>query len=511
MTQSTEQLKFVTEKSRKQDTTKTLNELLDYTETEELVVGLCGPIGTDINFVSKQLKTILEDDFGYHCEEIKLSSFIRKYYKIQKKVKDFDSTLELINRGNDLRGEHGNDILAKLMINKIAQIREEKSETDAELFKTKRTCYIINSIKHISEYSLLKRVYNNIFYFIGVFSPIDTRKTNLHPITKPDIEKLIEIDYEQEEENGQKVSKTFPNADYFLRIEESHDSEINIALERFFDLIFGTKIITPTHKETAMYMASSAAANSACLSRQVGASITNEKGDIISVGWNDVPKYGGNLYTSNDIAAKDYRCINKDGGKCYNDDEKKLLTNLIADELTENLVEKSKKEDIIKLLSKSRIKDLIEFSRAVHAEMHAIINATQKSGSEIINGKLFCTTYPCHNCARHIVAAGIKEVYFIEPYKKSLALKLHGDSLTERENSENRVKLLMYDGVSPKRYVDLFKIQNNEKRKSEGFKNLPKRKGASPRKTLSLDAIPFLEVKATGELKENDKFDSVIN
>jgi deoxycytidylate deaminase len=510
MAEKVGQLSFETPK---RDNTKSINELLDYTETEELIIGLCGPIGTDIDFVSKHLTSILEDDFGYKCEEIKLSTFIRKRYKIKKQTsKTFDSVKELIDKGNKLRGDHKNDILAKLVINRIAQIREENSKTDAEVFKSKRVCYIINSIKHISEYNLLKRVYSNIFYFIGVFSPLEVRKDNLKEISKPDIEKLIEIDYNQEEVNGQKVSKTFPNADYFLRIEESHDSEIEKPLQRFLDLIFGTKIVTPTYKETAMYMASSASANSACLSRQVGASITNEKGDIISVGWNDVPKYGGNLYTSNDIPSKDYRCINKDGGKCFNDEEKNLLTDLLTKKLIEKkIINSSQKEGVVDILNDSRIKDLIEFSRAVHAEMHAIINATQKSGSEIVNGKLFCTTYPCHNCARHIVAAGIKEVYFIEPYKKSLAIKLHSDSLTERENSIDRVKVLMYDGVSPRRYINLFKVQGGEKRKKDGLKTLPKRKEASPRKTLSLDAIPFLEYKATEELKENDTFDNVIN
>ena len=277
-------------------------------------------------------------------------------------------------------------------------------------------------------------------------------------------------------------------------------------------LIFGTKIITPKYQENAMYMASSASANSACLSRQVGAAITNKLGDIISVGWNDVPKYGGNLYTENDLANNDHRCINKGAGKCFNDEEKKGLINLISEKLVEeNLISKENSVKLYDVLNNSRIRDLIEFSRAVHAEMHAMINATQKSGSEILGGKLFCTTYPCHNCARHIVAAGIKEVYYIEPYKKSLALKLHSDSITERFNTENRVKILMYDGVSPKRYIDLFKTQDAEKRKKDGRKSTPKRKKASPRKSISLEAIPYLERKATEELNKNDNFDKILN
>lgn len=39
------------------------------------------------------------------------------------------------------------------------------------------------------------------------------------------------------------------------------------------------------------------------------------------------------------------------------------------------------------------------------------------------------TTFPCHYCARHIVAAGIYEVQYIEPYPKSKALQLHADAI----------------------------------------------------------------------------------
>lgn len=490
-----------------------INEHIDSTITDELIIGLCGPIGTDINFVCNILKTILEDTFDYEFREIKLSDYIKKQYDISSKQKSFNSYNELIHKGNTLRNNHGNDILSKIIIHDITKNRQSKSDDDSDLIKKKRICYVINSIKHKSEYNLLKKVYGNIFYFIGVFSPLEVRKENLKSkgITNTDIEKLIEIDYEQKLDNGQKVSKTFPNADYFLRIEDSHDKIVEEKLQRFLDLIFGTKVSTPNNYETAMYMASSASANSACLSRQVGASITNEKGDVISVGWNDVPKFGGNLYTSNDLDTNDHRCINKSGGKCFNDEEKDFLSRLLFETLKEKeLIKKEKLDEALKIIKESRIGDLIEFSRAVHAEMHAIINATQKSGSQIINGKLFCTTYPCHNCARHIVAAGIKEVYYIEPYKKSLALKLHGDSLTEVSNSTNRMKILMYDGVSPRRYIDLFKVQDNEKRKKDGIKITTKRKTASPRKSISLDAIPYLEQKATEELNKINTFDKLM-
>jgi deoxycytidylate deaminase len=72
--------------------------------------------------------------------------------------------------------------------------------------------------------------------------------------------------------------------------------------------------------------------------------------------------------------------------------------------------------------------DITEFGRPVHAEMEAILSCA-RIGISPKMGTLYCTTFPCHNCAKHIVAAGIKRVVYVEPYPKSKAEKLHSDSL----------------------------------------------------------------------------------
>jgi len=124
--------------------------------------------------------------------------------------------------------------------------------------------------------------------------------------------------------------------------------------------------------------------------------------------------------------------------------------------------------------------------------MHAILNAGNISGSKIAGGKLFVTTYPCHSCARHIVAAGITEVYYIEPYRKSLAIKLHGDAISERETDVEKVRLLPFDGVAPGRYLDLFKVRPDT-RKSNGLMIKISPKEAMPRLEKSMQAFPELE------------------
>ncbi len=118
------------------------------------------------------------------------------------------------------------------------------------------------------------------------------------------------------------------------------------------------------------------------------------------------------------------------GGTCFNDQEKKLISEMIVAELISNeVIAEANREKASKIVSNSKVKGLIEFSRSIHAEMHAILGAGHLAGGRLKGGALFCTTYPCHSCARHIIAAGISDVYYIEPYRKSLATKLHSDAI----------------------------------------------------------------------------------
>jgi deoxycytidylate deaminase len=302
------------------------------------------------------------------------------------------------------------------------------------------------------------------------------------------------------------VSDTCPQRDFFLRMETSSKSKLNLRVERFLDLILGTKIITPTTDESAMYAAASAASGSACLSRQVGAAVTDRNGSVLSVGWNDVPKALGGLYYTdheNDPqGTKDLRCYNKGGGSCFNDEEKALLARSLIETLGEDIIPSNKKNLAIERVEKNKsIKGLIEFSRAIHAEMHAILTALRVGGDRVLGGSIYVTTYPCHACARHIIAAGIANVFYIEPYKKSLAIKLHDDAITEDESDNKLVRLLPYEGVAPTRYLSIFKMLPNS-RKSNGKLIQIASKNSRPRAEKSLQSMPELESMVVKSLVE---------
>jgi deoxycytidylate deaminase len=147
---------------------------------------------------------------------------------------------------------------------------------------------------------------------------------------------------------------------------------------------------------------------------------------------------------------------------------------------------------ITHIVTKSKVRDLIEFSRSIHAEMHAILLGSQTAGERVKGGKLFSTTYPCHSCARHIIASGIKEVYYIEPYRTSLGTKLHDDAITEDEGDNSKVRILPFDGVAPTRYLKFFNVAKSS-RKSEGKMVKIDSKSALPRFENKLEAFHTLE------------------
>lgn len=498
------------EHSERASKSKSTRDKIENTQTDELILGICYPIGSDNDSVIKALQDRLKN-YDYEVEIIKISNIIKEYYTENQSLEPgqtvpFGKLMHKIKGGDYLRNKYNNNsILAELAIKKI---REDRKGKAAEDIQGKRKCYIIDSLKNLEELKLLRSIYGDIFYLFSVFSPEDERKENLSKkdISPSEIDKIINIDEYENKNNGQNVRDTFVGGDFFVRFSKENKSNLAKHIEKYIHLIFETEIITPNTHETAMYHAKSSAGNSACLSRQVGATITNKQGVVIAQGWNDVPRFGGNLYQYSDKSPQ--RCV--DLGYCSNVTHREGILEEIEKEIEEVVGEKGLKmagvasentKKIMEVITNSKFKNIIEYSRSIHAEMHAIVIGSQMTGNQMVEGNLYCTTYPCHNCARHIILAGIKNIYYIEPYKKSLGMTLHNDALTEDEKNEKKVRILAYDGVAPRRYLDFFSMKYD--RKSDNGTMLAKDiTKAVPKKRVSLQAIPTLENQAIQVLYE---------
>ncbi|MEM5514306.1 anti-phage dCTP deaminase [Pseudoalteromonas sp. AS84] len=436
--------------------------------SEELIIGLCGTVGSGI----RGLKSTLENkliEFGYHVEHIRLSELIisqQSNAEELKKLKGFERYKALQDSGDELRNKHRASILAEMAIRKITILREANfggEGTDGVIKVTKKAAYIIDQLKHPDEISLLKETYRNNFYLLGMLRTENERRANLKEEQMTDTEAgiLIDRDRKAAESYGQHVEKSLHKSDYFIRNIDSSQAT-GESVVRFIKLIHGTNHITPTKDEVGIYSAFSASLKSACLSRQVGASISDDDGNILSTGCNDVPKFGGGLYNAE--SDNDKRCFNH-GSKCYNDKHKSLLKSEIESILESKNISGAS-QIAQQILEESKAKSLIEYSRAIHAEMDAITALARSANSSTVGKTLYCTTYPCHVCARHIVAAGIKRVVYIEPYEKSLATQLHGDAIYHPDNqtAESKVLIENFEGVSPLRYSKFFGY--NQKRKN---------------------------------------------
>jgi dCMP deaminase len=62
-------------------------------------------------------------------------------------------------------------------------------------------------------------------------------------------------------------------------------------------------------------------------------------------------------------------------------------------------------------------------SKAIHAEANAIAFSA-RVGISLEGSVLYCTHGPCLKCAEMIIQAGIKEVYYITPFRDSAGVQL---------------------------------------------------------------------------------------
>ncbi|MGJ8573092.1 MAG: hypothetical protein ACSHXI_20590 [Hoeflea sp.] len=246
---------------------------------------------------------------------------------------------------------------------------------------------------------------------------------------------------------------------------------------------------------------------------------------MIAIGSNDVPKYGGGTYLEG--SSPDHRCAvwqwnssteNISFVGCHNSRHKKMIeeeiSNAISTEIGPKIseylankmptVEEGKIGKLVEkffedqkgTISLPRVKDLIEYSRSIHAEMDALFGALRE-GISPVGGVLFCTTIPCHNCARHLVTSGVKAVYYVEPYVKSLALELHSDSIQtkglEESKAQDKLLVLPFTGVGPRMYEDHF-IKRGELKGANGEFVPPS--GATPISGARLGALDEIEKQA---------------
>ncbi|HLO99540.1 MAG TPA: anti-phage dCTP deaminase, partial [Fimbriimonas sp.] len=428
-------------------------------EYPELVFAFVAPLGVDLSITENAVAKRLEE-IGYSTERIGIShDVLPQLDRVPQRefANEYERIGTMMDIGTRARVKYGPDILAEGVASEIQKRRRGNKGRP-------RTAYLVHSLKHPEEVRRLRTIYPRGFYLFAVNVPPDARKKHLigkSGMTQDRAEELMRRDKLEDEPNGQQVNQTFHMADFFVGW--ARDIErVQSSVHRFVDIAFGAPHRTPSFGEYAMYLAFAASLRSADLSRQVGAVIARD-GEILSTGANDCPKAGGGLYWPfYDIEKKAFEDF--PNGRDYmrgEDSNRKAQLQIIDDIITRFRGKRTPPNGLRKLkaiLEDSAIGCLTEFGRVVHAEMEAILACGRKSISAR-GATLYCMTFPCHNCAKHIIAAGIKRVVFVEPYLKSKATNLHDEVIKieypEASDSEDHVSAVVrfepFFGVGPHR------------------------------------------------------------
>lgn len=465
-------------------------------ESSEIIIGIVSAVGTE---TSRVVTTLIDrlNHFGYKTEEVKVSSLLTQ----GAQVGEFSRIKDLMEKGDQLRKNNNNNAI---LAYGVAKTISEKRKLEI----TKRA-FIINSLKHPDEVETLRKIYGQGFYLLGIHSDKKRRLqylTDDKGLTSIEANELTEIDEDEKIPHGQRTRDTYHLADFFINFGKI-DEQVKNTIQRFLELIFSHPYKNPTFDEFAMFMAFSSSVRSGDLSRQVGAVISKRQ-QIIATGANECPSFGGGLYWAEVNASGEV--VDKVDGKDYtrNEDSNRAEQAEIIDGIMKNIEneinDQSEKIKIKAILEKSRIRDLTEFGRVVHAEMEAILSCSRE-GISCIDATLYCTTFPCHNCAKHIIAAGIKRVVYVEPYPKSKALEFHSDSIElnldlDNEKKHDHLVVEPFTGVGARRFLDFFSMNlglgNKLKRKDQHGNTVDWTKGTS---SIRVPLLPksYIEIENT--------------
>lgn len=399
--------------------------------------------------------------------------------------------------------DEGADILAKLTISEIKKARDDAMASPLDW----QHAFLLRSLKHPAEVTALRKCYGPSFILIGLHSEQKTRFRRLADAVKkstdlPDkaIEEIVNYLIGRdtfEDPVGQQVRETFYRADIFI----DTDADAGIlrnTLRRVVGLLFSEPCVTPTQTEYGMALAHNAATRSASLARQVGAALVDEKGEVIALGCNELPAPGGGTVFVDTKWAKE-RDAESGVDTSYRE------VRLMVQQLLERLGVSISVATAMDKLKGSRVLQPIEFYREVHAEAAAVADAARR-GVTIQGSTLYVTTFPCHDCAKLLLAAGIRSVVYLEPYPKSKTLEFFPEAFKMEGYEPPRVTLQPFMGIGPRSYRDLFSVLRSDgvevDRKENGRKASWKKSFCwQPRSYLATEAQYAEKLK---EFKERD-------
>lgn len=417
--------------------------------------------GRDFFNFSKDFMDILESD-GNYFRRTRLLHFASCNIRKSKKI------------GIQSNTDPNNVYTIAEVINKIIKARKK-----FDIDNSKSTKIVIDSLRNSLEITFFKERYS-AFYMVATKDILGNSRERLNErfLEKiPNVSERLEliekiIDLDETEYKNKDFSKgifTSPNVenciqksdyhifnlkvdqiDSFLELfEKDHGVTIiekekifNIFLTReeqlmkFISLIYQPGLITPSASERNMQIAYTAKLNSGCISRQVGAVITDNKFIAKSIGWNDVAKghtpcnlrnvedyFNGNILDSVHYSEFEKGNITSTSDYKYKNGSVSNFKDAIVDYFEEDYIQK--KEELNGKNCSFCFKTIHNHyegesnqvhTRSLHAEENAMLQLTKSGGLGVENGILFTTASPCELCSKKAYQLGIRIIFYIDPY-----------------------------------------------------------------------------------------------
>lgn len=379
-------------------------------------------------------------------------------------IRRYDSVLE-----KEKESEKAPACLARKINRFIKLIRKHKEKAiqqanDSEAKKDQNDDYthiVIDALRNPYEVLYFRERYSS-FYLMSINTDEQIRKQKL--VERGfDIKEIEELDKEESAKRDFRdsyskidINKCIELSDIHITyngIEVSRNREFVNQILTYLSLMRHPGLVPPSPIERTMQIAYTAKLNSGCLSRQVGAVVTNRDFSVKSIGWNTVPQGQTpcNLRCLTDLQ-------NQEDDNAYSNYER-TNHNFTAGVKKLYAAYDKYQDGVIGLPLSYCFKDIhntVEneyknqvHTRSLHAEENAILQLSKYGSSGIEGGRLFTTSSCCELCGKKAYQLGIKEIYYIDDYP----------GITRNhiiECGTNSPKMILFHGAIGRAYISFF-------------------------------------------------------
>lgn len=348
------------------------------------------------------------------------------------------------------------------ILDEIIETIRSKDERDG-----RKTWIVIDSIRNSLEAFYFKERYSS-FYLFAINTDNEHRYKRLDSdYNKRELERLDQ-EYDDDVKAHEKfykqdIKSCIQSSDIYLYnpTDDANSGDTRRTLKRslirYLALILQPGIITPTPTERCMQIAYTAKYNSGCISRQVGAVVTDSSFSIKSIGWNNTAegqtpcllRNVNDLITNSDSNA--YSTYEKTG----------KIRSLLATSYPQDSIAIGKRSDRLKGRNTSFCfkegqncldgeKNQVH-TRSLHAEENAMLQISKYGGEGLKDGFLFTTASPCELCSKKAFQLGIKKIFYIDPYPG-----IAKEQIIDSGENNHQPKLHLFSGAIGRAYHQIF-------------------------------------------------------